>query len=101
MKTLDHDYERSRHHFDRGNLSPLEPTTPRLPRLCAPRLGQCSDQSSRCTDAQRLGGHDLTVETRRRRQTCVCLTFTANRLLADLEQFRGFSGRQYQYPSSL
>src|ERR1700732_107374 len=33
--------------FDRRNLSPLEPTAPRLPRLCAPRLGQFSDQSSR------------------------------------------------------
>ena len=37
----------SRHNFDRRNLSPLEPTAPRLPRLCAPRLGQFSDQSSR------------------------------------------------------
>jgi DNA repair protein RadC len=32
---------------ERRNLSPLEPTAAHLPRLCAPRLGQFSDQSSR------------------------------------------------------
>ena len=36
-----------RHHFDRRNLSPPEPTAPRLPRLCASGLSRFSEQSSR------------------------------------------------------
>ena len=36
-----------RHHFDRRNLSPPEPATPRLPQLCAPGTGRFSEQSRR------------------------------------------------------
>jgi hypothetical protein len=36
-----------RHHFDRRNLSPPEPATPRLPQLCAPGAGRFSEQSRR------------------------------------------------------